>query len=130
MRSSRSSAYGLLATGYIAQHTDQKNISSETISKEYNIPLEYLLKILQQLVRADVLRGKRGPHGGYSLTRPLNKINLLEIIEAIDGPIQSCLYLTEFAPKEKFCIKAGKAHEKAIADARKVLKNKKLSDLI
>ena len=48
----------------------------------------------------------------------------------IDGPIKNRLHLTQHAPKEKFCIKAEKVHEKAIAEARKVLKNTKMSDLI
>ena len=65
MKISRSTAYALLAVGYIAQHHDQKIILSQTISKEYNIPLEYLLKILQQLVKANVLHSKRGPRGGF-----------------------------------------------------------------
>jgi len=39
------------------------------VSKEYGIPLEYLMKIMQQLVRANILRSKRGPRGGFSLTR-------------------------------------------------------------
>jgi len=63
---SRSTGYALLAVGYIAQHEDQKIILSNDIANKYDIPLEYLLKILQQLVRANVLRSKRGPRGGFS----------------------------------------------------------------
>ena len=48
MKISRSTGYALLAVGYIAKHQDQKIILSQTIAKEYDIPLEYLLKILQQ----------------------------------------------------------------------------------
>ena len=42
MRISRSTGYGLLAVGYIAMHPEKDVILSQTISKEYNIPLEYL----------------------------------------------------------------------------------------
>jgi len=130
MRISRSTGYGLLAVGYIAQHPDKKIILSQNISKEYDIPLEYLLKILQQLVKASVLRSKRGPRGGFSLAKPIKKINLLEIIEAVDGPLVSQLELTEQAPKEKFAVKAEQAYVKAVTQAKVIFEKTKISDLL
>jgi Rrf2 family iron-sulfur cluster assembly transcriptional regulator len=112
MRISRSTGYGLVAVGYIAKHQEQDIILSQTISKEYNIPLEYLLKILQQLVRAGVLRSKRGPRGGFSLAKPTKKITMLQVIEAVDGPMISQTY------------------EKAIAQARSVFEKAKLSEML
>jgi len=50
MKIARSTGYALLAMCYIAKHQEQKIVMSQSISKEYDIPLEYLLKILQQLV--------------------------------------------------------------------------------
>ncbi len=128
MKISRSAGYGLLAVGYIAQN--KKIVLSNTISKKYNIPLEYLLKIMQQLVRVGVLRSKRGPRGGFSLAKSPSKITMLEIVEAVEGPIVSDLMMTEHAPRDKFCIKAEKVHENATAVAKRVLKSTKLSDLI
>ena len=130
MKISRSTGYGLLAVGYIAQHKDKKIILSNTISEKYNIPLEYLLKIMQQLVRAGVLRSKRGPRGGFSLAKSPNKITMLEIVEAVEGPLPSDLMMTEHAPRNRFCIKTEKVHENATAAARRVLKSTKLSDLL
>ena len=130
MKISRSTGYALLAVGYIAQHEDQKIILSHDISKKYDIPLEYLLKILQQLVRANVLRSKRGPRGGFSLARPPRKITMLQIVEAVDGPIVNQLNLTEHAHGEKFSVKVEKVYTKAIAEARSVFEKAKLSDLI
>lgn len=130
MRISRSTGYALLAVGYIAKSKDVKIILSQSISKEYNIPLEYLLKILQQLVRANVLRSKRGPRGGFSMAKPPEKTTMLEIIEAVDGPMIGQLDLMEQAPKEKFSQKAEKAYEKAINQAKMVYENTKLSDLL
>jgi Rrf2 family protein len=130
MKVSRSTGYGLLAMGYIAQHRDEKIILSDTISKKYDIPLEYLLKIMQQLVRAGVLRSKRGPRGGFSLAKSPNKITMLEIVEAVEGPLSSDLMMTELAPRDKFCKKTEKVHENATTAARRVLKNTKLSDLL
>jgi len=130
MKISRSTGYALLAVGYIAKHRDQKIILSQTISKEYDIPLEYLLKILQQLVRANVLRSKRGPRGGFSLARSTKKITMLQIVEAVDGPMVSQLDLAEQTHGEKFSVRAEKIYEKAIAQAKSVFEKAKLSTLI
>lgn len=130
MRISRSTGYALLAVGYIAQHKDEPIILSQTIAKEYDIPLEYLLKILQQLVRANVLNSKRGPRGGFSLAKTPKKVTMLEVIEAVDGPMISRLDLVSQAKGEKFSARAEKAYEKAIAQARAVFEKIKLSTLV
>ena len=130
MRISRSTGYALLAVGYIAKSQDKKIVLSQAISEEYNIPLEYLLKILQQLVRANVLRSKRGPRGGFSLSKPADKTSMLEIIEAVDGPMIGQLDLLEQAPNESFSIKAEQVYEKAILQAKIVYENTKLSEML
>lgn len=130
MRVNRSTGYGLLAVGYIARHKDEPIILSQTISKQYGIPVEYLLKIMQQLVRANILRSKRGPRGGFSLARPISKITMLDIIEAVEGPIDQSLGLTEQAPREKFAKNAEKTYDQVIAQARNGFKKVKVSDLL
>ena len=115
----------------IAKNQESQGIIlSQAVSKQYNIPLEYLLKILQQLVRANVLRSKRGPRGGFSLAKPVARITMLDRIEAVEGPIVNQLYVTELAPKESFSKKAEKAYEKAVASAKAVFKKTKVSALI
>jgi Rrf2 family protein len=130
MRISRSTGYALLAVGYITKHQSKKTILSQDISNQYDIPLEYLLKILQQLVRANVLHSKRGPRGGFSLARPANKITMLEIIEAVDGPMIGQLNLSEQASGEKFGVKAEQIYEKAVSQARNILEKAKVSSLL
>ncbi len=130
MRISRSTGYALLAVGYIAQNREQGIILSQSISKKYGIPLEYLLKILQQLVRADVLRSKRGPHGGFSLAKSPKKITMLDVIQAVEGPMVSQLNLTEMAHREKFSARAEQTYKKALAQARAVFEKAKLANLL
>ncbi|MBE0535179.1 MAG: Rrf2 family transcriptional regulator [Phycisphaerae bacterium] len=127
---SMSAKYGLLAAGYLAEHTDQPTIMAETIAKECEIPLGYLLKIMQQMVKFNVLSSKRGPGGGFSLPRPAKEISLLEIIEAAGGPIGhngDIADLTKRTPLtenlEKVCKEAS---EKAVAAFSKA----KLSQVI
>ncbi len=130
MRVSRSTGYALLAVGYLSQHQREGIILSQSISQKYNIPLEYLLKILQQLVRANILRSKRGPRGGFVLAKPAKKITLLEVIEAVEGPMIGQLNIVESAPRESFANKTEKAYEKAVTQIRGIFAKVKLSDLM
>ncbi|MBN2132912.1 MAG: Rrf2 family transcriptional regulator [Sedimentisphaerales bacterium] len=130
MRVSRSTGYALLAVGFIAKTQGKGVVLSQNISKEYEIPLEYLLKILQQLVRANVLRSKRGPRGGFSLAKPAAKITMLEVIEAVDGPLTGELNLTEQAGRDKYAVKAEQTYNKAISQARSVFQKAKLSTML
>ena len=57
------------------------------IAREKQIPPSFLAKIVSQLSVAGVVQTSRGARGGVSLARPAEDISLLEVIEAIDGPI-------------------------------------------
>jgi Rrf2 family protein len=53
------------------------------------MPERFLLQILRNLVTHGILRSTRGVDGGYMLTRPPEEISLLEVIEAIEGPMNA-----------------------------------------
>ncbi len=86
MKLTRSAGYALVAVSHIGKARQEDPILAKTIAKQYKIPLDYLLKILQQLVRADILGSIRGPRGGFVLAKAMTRISLLDIIEAVDGP--------------------------------------------
>jgi len=130
MKLNRSTGYALLAIGHIAKNQGDGVVRSEDIAKQCNISLEYLLKILQQLVQANVLRSKRGPQGGFRLAKPTNKITMLEIIEAVDGPLTGELNLTKQARNDRYGAKVQQTYSKAISGARSVLQKTKLSSLL
>ena len=130
MKISRSTGYALVAVGYIAQNYRDGAVLAARISKEYSIPLEYLLKILQQLVRANILRSKRGPRGGFFLARPAETITLLEIIEAVDGPVASHLQLAEQTHNAPFSVKMEDVCRKASEQVRVIYEQSKLSDVL
>lgn len=129
MKVSRSTSYAIMALGYFARHSDEGLILSNDISDKYNIPLDYLLKILLQLVKAKILHSKRGPGGGFSLARSLKKVSMLEVIEAVEGPIVSNLKITVLAPREKFGAKAEAVFVKALVQAKKVFAETKMGDI-
>ena len=130
MKISRSTGYALVAVGYVAQYYREGAVLASRVSKQYNIPLEYLLKILQQLVRANVLRSKRGPRGGFFLAKPAENISLLEIIEAVDGPIFSHLQLAEQTNNEPFSLKMEKVCRQASERVREIFAASKLSEML
>ena len=130
MQHSTSTSYALLAVGYMAKHKDEPIILSETISKAYGIPFDYFSRIMSQLVRANILRSKRGPHGGFSFVKAINKITMLEIIEAIEGPMVGHLGLKEIAPRAKFSVKADQTFTKAIGAARAIFAKTKVSEMV
>lgn len=118
MKIGRSTGYAVIAACYIAQQPAKKTVLSQEISKEYDIPLEYLLKILQQLVRGNILRSKRGPRGGFTLARPAAKITMLQILETVDGPMVNQMSIADHTGKEKAGLRADKAFDKALSQAR------------
>jgi len=130
MKISRSTGYALVAVGYIAMNYRDGAVLAARISKEYNIPLEYLLKILQQLVRANVLRSKRGPRGGFFLARPAEGISLLEVIEAVDGPLMSHLHLAEQTNNAPFSLKMEAVCRKATEEVRMIYDKAKLNKML
>ena len=130
MKISTTAHYGLIAAGYIAEQGDGGWVMASTISAKYGIPLEYLFKILQQLVRSNVLLSKRGPGGGFTLARPAKEISLLEIIEAVDGPISTRLEIVELTKKAPFSIEMEKVCERAFEKAVSILSRAKLSQMV
>jgi len=80
--------YAARAMVELAQHEKAvEPLSSQLIAERRSIPEKYLVHILLQLKRAGLVRSVRGAQGGYLLDQPANKMTLLDIVEAIDGPV-------------------------------------------
>jgi Rrf2 family protein len=97
MRLGRAAAYAVFATAHLAENSRGAPIQGRDIAEACGIPSGHLLKILQQLVRAQILSSERGPAGGFVLRKAPNEITLLEIVEAIEGPINGDLLLRNVA---------------------------------
>jgi Rrf2 family protein len=105
MKTGRSTEYGMIAVCHIAQHYKDGPVMAQKVARAYDIPLEYLLKILQQMVRENVLISKRGPRGGFWLSRDASEITLLQVVEAIEGPVITNMQLAQQAKNVPFSIK-------------------------
>lgn len=91
MQITRQADYAVRAILYLAQVGNNVNngrVATSNVAKEQNIPLSFLAKIISQLSIAGLLHTSRGARGGVMLAREPKNITLLEVVEAIDGPIQ------------------------------------------
>jgi Rrf2 family protein len=87
MQITRQADYAVRAVLYLVQLGPDRRASTSLIAQEQKIPSSFLAKIISQLSVAGLLQTTRGARGGVSLARPAENISLLEIVEAIDGPI-------------------------------------------
>lgn len=77
---SQTTEYAIRAMIDITTRPAGENVLAAQMGKSLGIPTHYLSKILQQLVRARVLKSVRGRQGGFSLARPPERIKLKEIV--------------------------------------------------
>jgi Rrf2 family protein len=75
--------YAIEAVLYIAYNAASDPLSSKEIAGKQGMPPRYLEQMMQKLVRAGILRGVRGPHGGYLLAREKRRITIADICAAL-----------------------------------------------
>ena len=61
--------------------------NARAVSEATHIPLPMVSKILKSLTRSGLLASHRGVKGGYTLARPAGEISVIEIIDALEGPV-------------------------------------------
>jgi Rrf2 family protein len=88
MKLSRACGYALRALTYLARHGGDDPVVSRQIAEAHGLSEFFLAKALKPLVSARVLRSLRGSRGGVRLARPARDITLLEVVEAVDGPVR------------------------------------------
>jgi Rrf2 family protein len=86
MEITRETDYAVRCVLYLSESPEEVKMVDE-ISKAKVIPKSFLAKILQKLAKADIVRSYRGVKGGFQLAKNPDHISLLDVIEAIDGPV-------------------------------------------
>jgi Rrf2 family protein len=83
--------YALRAVVYLADQ-DSSPLTTEQIANRTRVPKAYLSKILQNLVRADVVHSQRGLGGGMTLARSPDELTILDVVNAVEpiARIRSC----------------------------------------
>jgi Rrf2 family protein len=87
MQITRQADYALRAMLFLAQLDPHQRAATSDIASIQHIPASFLAKIISQLSIAGLIQTSRGARGGVAMARSPEKISLLEVVEAIDGPI-------------------------------------------
>ena len=112
MQITRQADYAVRAMTYLAQLGPDQKAATGHIARERSIPPSFLAKIVSQLSVAGLLQTSRGARGGVSLAKPAEAISLLDVVEAIDGPIllndcvadtSACSYTDDCPLKPVWC---------------------------
>lgn len=85
LRLPRKALYALEAVVDIAFNARPDPVQAKEITRRQGIPPRYLEQVMQQLVHAGVLKGVRGPRGGYVLARERRRISVGDIVQAIQA---------------------------------------------
>ena len=96
----RASEYALLSLD-VLRRSDMP-LGAEQLANELSIPKSFLAKILQSLAKQGILESRKGAHGGFILTQPIDKISVNDIIYAAEGKtpaVFDCTSYSDTCPK-------------------------------
>jgi Rrf2 family transcriptional regulator, iron-sulfur cluster assembly transcription factor len=96
--------YAIQALACLAS-SDASRAMIHNVAECAKVPAPYLAKIMKRLNDAGIVVSKRGFKGGIWLSRPPEKITLIEVMNAVDGPqyLSGCLLGNEFCSDERDC---------------------------
>jgi Rrf2 family protein len=105
MEISRRTDYGVRVILDLASLADNQRASTQEIARRQNIPSPFLAKIVSQLSLAGLVTTFRGAGGGVTLSRSASEISLLQVIEALEGPVRlnRCLIEPSACPHNSHC---------------------------
>ncbi len=89
MRLTTKGRYAVTAMLDLAFHSQAKPVTLTDIATRQTISLSYLEQLFSRLRKAGMVKGVRGPGGGYKLSREATEINIAEIIAAVDEQVDS-----------------------------------------
>ena len=129
LKISEGSNLAIHALAYLVSMEDGIPTTVTRMAEDLRVSKDHLGKVMQRLVRQGMVNSRRGPKGGFTMAQDPQTIALLQVVEAIDGPMTapSCL-LGKPVCQGGSCVMSGLA-AKVHAQVIKVLKETRLSDL-
>ena len=79
--------YGVRLLVALARREDEQPVPLAALAEDETLPLSYLEHLAAKLRAAGLVSSQRGAHGGYRLGRPPSEIQMLEVVEVLEGPI-------------------------------------------
>jgi len=98
MKLSQTVAYAFHAALRLAGNPGASPVSCKKVAEQGKMPERFLLQILRDLAKKGILESSRGGGGGFVLARRPDEISLLEVIEAVEGPMVATLPLKSDLP--------------------------------
>lgn len=122
--------YSVRAMLHLAAKPRGVVVHTNDIAEAWEIPKEFLRKIVQLLSKSGLVHSRRGVGGGIELAKPAEEISLLEVIEASEGKLalNKCLIHSGFCPRDSWCgvhLVWAEAQEKV----KEVLRSKTIAEL-
>lgn len=93
MKVTTRTGYAIRALYDLAFHSRGQAAQAKEIAERQRIPLRYLEQILQDLRKAGIVEGRRGPRGGYALARAAGEVTLADVLRAVRGPLEEMFAL-------------------------------------
>jgi Rrf2 family protein len=125
---SKTAEYALRAAVWLAQSPAQPS-AADQLAEVTKVPRRYLHKVLQDLVRAELVRSQSGPRGGYALARDPAKITILDVVNATD-PMERIRHCPLGLPSHTRLCPLHKELDRVYASAEHALGNVTLSQLV
>lgn len=79
--------YGVRLLVELGRRSEGAPVALATVAEADNLPLSYLEHLVAKLREAGLVTSTRGAHGGYRLARPADEITMLEVVQALEGPV-------------------------------------------
>ncbi len=105
MELTRKGDYAIRGIVYLAEKPMDKISLLSEIAAAVDVPQTFLAKIFQQFSKSGIVKSFRGTGGGFLLARTPDKITLLEVVEAVEGPllINRCMVGPGECARDSFC---------------------------
>jgi len=89
MKVSLRATYGIMAAVDLAMHIGTAPVQAKSIARRQAIPARFLEQVLHGMKKAGLVSSLRGAQGGYVLSKKPSEVSVVEILEALDGPLSS-----------------------------------------
>ena len=102
----RNTDYAIRALVNLGRNSMERPVPARELAKSENISHPLTSKLMQKLQKAGVVKSRMGPAGGFELRKDSSRINLLEVIETIQGRValSGCFADEKFCDRSSFCL--------------------------
>ena len=131
MKLSKTASHAAMAVTFLARQSRTPLVRAKDVGEYLHLPTESVLKILQGLARQNLIQSQLGRRGGYYFAGNAEEVSLLEVVEAVDGPLASAVPLRPTDGPTTACVqRMQSACDRAAEAARQELSRVSIADLV